>query len=68
MSLHGKIYKTCKNDKVFVEEFTTIKGNSFPFWPSEIEKGMFCTAYLGWLVGKYGSVEGERRYTEIKHS
>lgn len=60
------VYKHLVKDLIFRKEFCSIEGNKIPIVCRHSTKGLFCAAYAGWLVGKYGTVEGDRMYQIIK--
>jgi len=63
MSAITKVLRVAKKDIVFTNQFCSIPGNEAPKWyAAEIDKAIFTACYVGWLVGKYGAEEGNRRY------
>ncbi len=61
MAYIDQMYKKAKEDQRFIDSFIKInKGNKFPFFAGDIEKGCFSSAYYGWLVVRYGSDYAEQ--------
>lgn len=60
MAFIDRMYDEAKNDQRFRDAFINInKGNRFPIFAGAVEKGVFASAYYGWLVGRYGKEHAE---------
>jgi len=56
--------KLAKNDSEFIAIIKTDSEFKIPgFFSDNVDKGMFCATYCGYLVGKYGNTDKASDYT-----
>jgi len=68
MNLHSKVFRAAINDKLFVADILATDNHLPSKWfADDLEKGVYGSCYIGWLIGKYGPELGNKMYLEIKH-